>query len=331
MIIDIGGNMKKLIIFVIIFSMATVGTMYATGQNDDDETLNYGGQYYPDEILLKGYDFFGESDVLVNHILFSSGTESNEALISGSIDVNVGSDSKTVALFSAMGEDALIIGTVQKGNRYSTMIKSGANYSDWSDLKGMTVGTRFGSGAEFVLRKYFDSREDLNWEDYNWVNLKVEDMIATLDNGQIEAFTVWAPTSEVAEAQGIATLLRNYGDVALTPVSLHTTRTYADKNRDKLVRFLAAHINKQNMIKNNPEQAADISAKIASELNMDMSAEAFEIIFDRIDFTVNCDPTLADELTSTAQFLYDQGQIKKIPEFYFDPTILEDAIKLVNE
>ena len=56
--------------------------------------ITYGGQYYPGEFLLKGYDFFGEQGLDVNHILFSSGTENSIALISGSVDINVGSDSK---------------------------------------------------------------------------------------------------------------------------------------------------------------------------------------------------------------------------------------------
>lgn len=301
------------------------------GEEDTAETIRYGGQYYPGEFLLQGYDFFGEQGVAVKHSLFSSGTENNEALISGNIDVNVGSDSKSVALFNILGEEALIIGTVQRGNRYSTMVRSGSGYRRWEELKGKTVGTRFGSGAEFVLRKYFDSRPGLSWEDFEWVNLKTEDMIAALDHGQIEAFTVWAPTGEIAEAQGIARTLRSYGDVALTPVSIHTTRSYAEANREKLVSFLAAHIEKARLIEEDPQRAAEYAAEAASERGLNVSAEAFELIFERINFQIEFDKSLMEELAQTAEFLRGQGKIDSIPEFSYETSYLEEAKRLLED
>ena len=244
--------------------------------------------------------------------------------------MNVGSDSKTVALFNALGDEVVIIGTVQRGDRYSTMIRSGSDYSSWFDLKGKKVGTRFGSGAEFVLRKYFDSHDELSWDDFEWINIKTEDMIAALDNSQIEAFTVWAPTGEIAESQGIARTLRSYGNIALTPVSLHTTRSFLESHRDELVRFIAGHLDKAKLIKENPDKAAEIAASAAAEKNLNISPEAFRLIFKRINFQVDFDASLMNELEQTAQFLKNQGKIDSIPNFYYDLSILEDARELIK-
>lgn len=320
--------MRK-ILLPILMVLCSAGVLFAGGEKEG-EVLRYGGQYYPGEFLLKGHDFFSEYDLTVEHTLFSSGTENNEALISGNIDVNVGSDSKTVALFNAMGDKVLIIGTVQRGNRYSTMVRTEDPYSDWTDLKGSKVGTRFGSGAEFVLRKYFDSRNDLSWDDFEWINLKTEDMIAALDNKQIEAFTVWAPTGEIAESQGIAKVLKSFGDVALTPVSIHTTKTFAEENRDLLVRLLAAELDKYDMIERDPKKTAEYASKAATDMGFKVSADAFELIFKRIDFQIEFQDHLIEELKNTAQFLYDQGKINNIPNFYYDASILEEARKLRN-
>ncbi len=292
---------------------------------DELQPVRYGGQFYPGEFLLDGYDFFSPQNVTVQHKIFSSGTENNEALISGNIDINVGSDSKSVALFNAMGDKALIIGTVQRGNRYSTMIRPDATYTDWADLKGKVVGTRFGSGAEFVLRKYFDSRDDLSWDDFEWVNIKTEDMIAALVNKKIEAFTVWAPTSEIAEAQGNAKLLRNFGDVALTPVLIHTTKDYADNNREALVRFMMGQLEKAKMIKDNPAEAAKYAATAAQEKGMDVAPEAFELIFQRINFQIDFGQEIIDELKETGAFLQSQGKIDEVPEFYWDDSFVREA------
>ncbi len=91
--------------------------------------IRYGAQYYPGEFVLKGYPQLWEKyGLTAEHILFSSGGENNQALISGRADVNCGSDSKTVGLFNVLGDKALIIGTIQKGDRYSTVVRVNSKY-----------------------------------------------------------------------------------------------------------------------------------------------------------------------------------------------------------
>ena len=323
--------MKKRILinlfFVCILLMTLLNISSAIAQ---EKVVRYGGQYYPEEFLLKGYDFFSEFGLNVKHTIFSSGTENNEALVSGNIDINVGSDSKSVALFNAIGSKALIIGTVQRGDRYSTIIRKDSKYTDWSELRGKIVGTRFGTGAELVLRKYFLTRPDLSWDDFKWVNIKTEDMIATLDKGQIEAFTVWAPTGEIAEAQGVGKSLISYGDVSLVPVCIHTTREFAENNKDLIVRFLAAHLKKADMIKNNPGLAAEYANKAAKDMGINIDTSAFEIMFKRINFQIDFDESIIEELKNTAEFLISQGKIKEIPEFFWDTSYIEEAKRLVK-
>jgi len=290
------------------------------------ETVRYGGQYYPGEFLLKAYPQFWENYGLdVKHILFSSGTENNMALISGNVDINCGSDSKTVSLFTAIPDRALIIATLQRGDRYSTIVRADSQYKTWYDLKGKTVATRLGTGAEQVLLRYFDQIPDLSWDDFHWINLKIEDMIAALQNGSIEAFTAWEPTPAIAEAQGVGRVLRSYGDVALVPVSLHTTLEYAQSHREEIVRFLAAQLDKVDMIRNDPAGAAQLAAQAASAQGIQVSPDAFERVFKRVDFSLEFDENVLAAIEDTARFLYNKGKINTIPEFRWDGSFLEEA------
>ncbi len=150
-------------------------------------------------------------------------------------------------------------------------------------------------------------------------------MPAALDAGQIEAFTAWEPTPAIAEAQGIGTVLRTYGDIALVPASIHTTKQFAYNHRDLVVRFLAAQLDKAEMIKNDPEGAAQTAASAAAEKGIEVSAEAFETVFGRINFQIEFNQTIIDAIYDTAQFLYDQGKIDKIPTLVYDLTFLEEA------
>jgi ABC-type nitrate/sulfonate/bicarbonate transport system substrate-binding protein len=161
-------NWSILVVFILILVILTGCQPGGTDQ------IRYGGQYYPGEFVLKGSpEIWENNDVVVEHILFSSGTENNQALISGEIDVNVGSDSKTVSLFGAIPDDAVIIAAIQRGDRYSTIVRADSTYQSWEDLKGKTVGTRLGTGAEQVLLRYFDQTEGLSWDDFEWVNINI--------------------------------------------------------------------------------------------------------------------------------------------------------------
>ena len=319
---------KKYITFAIVGVLIATSMLTGCIGKEKKVDIRYGGQYYPGEFLLEGKNFWKKYDLDVQHILFSSGSENNQALISGEIDINCGSDSKTVALFNAIPDRALIIGTLQRGDRYATVVRADSNYHSWEDLKGKTVATRLGTGAEQVLRRYFEQNENLSWDDFKWVNLKIEDMISALKSGTIEAFTAWEPTPAIAEAQGVGRILRTYGDVALVPVCIHTTVEFAEKHREEIVKFLAAQMDKADLIRNNPKEAARLAAQAAAKYGYNVSADAFERVFKRINFSIDFDGKVLDAINDTARFLYEQGKIDKIPELRWDRSFIEEAKEL---
>jgi len=315
--------------FVSLLVVLTLGTWAGLCAANELDTVEYGGQYYPGEFLLQGLPALWDTyDLSVEHILFSSGTENNLALISGNVDINVGSDSKTVALFAAVPEEIVILATIQRGDRYSTIVPVDSTYETWYDLVGETVGTRLGTGAEQVLLRYFDQLDDLSWDDFNWVNIGVEDMSAALASGSIQAFTAWEPTPAIAESQGIGRVLRSYGDIALVPVSIHTTLEYAENHRQEIVRFLAAHLDKVALIESAPRLAAELAAQAASAQGSEVSPEAFLTIFLRVDFSLAFDETVLASIEDTAAFLFEMDKIDFIPEFRWDGSFLEEAIQL---
>lgn len=323
------------VLVIVVIAVASVATWWFLQRSVEEGSIRYGGQYYPGEFLLYGHpEFWAEYGLDVEHTLFSSGAENNEALIAGQVDINCGADSKTIELFNAIPNDALIIGTVQRGNRYSTIVGVDSSYQTWDDLIGEKIATRFGTGAEGVLRKFYAQTysetlgRNYEWEDFDYVNLNVEDMVAALDAGQIEAFTAWEPTPAIAEAQGVGRVLRTYGDIALVPASIHTTKEFAYNHRDLVVKFLAAQLDKAEMIETDPEGAAQIAADAAAQMGTEVSAEAFETVFGRIDFQIEFDYTIIQAIYDTAEFLLGQGKIDEIPTLVYDQTFLEEAQEL---
>ena len=225
---------------IVVVAVGIVGlTMFAPPPREPGQ-IRYGGQYYPGEFLLKGYpDFWDKYNLNVTHTLFPSGAENNEALLSGTVDVNCGSDTKTISLFNAAAEggniEPVIIGTLQRGDRYSTVIPADSTIESWTELKGERIGYRAGTGADTIMRRFFADDPDgldLSFNDFDWQSMDVADMATALQGDQIAAFTAWEPTPAIAVDRGIGKLLRSYGDVALVPVSLHTTKSFAEENPD---------------------------------------------------------------------------------------------------
>jgi len=338
----------------IIFAMVAIGiigfaaggigySLFFTGTTGETIDIKYGGQYYPGEFLLKGNPSFWDTyDLNVKHTLFSSGTENNEALLSGEIDINVGSDTKTIALFNAAAEsgsiEPLIIGTVQRGDRYSTIIPADKDYT-WADLtkaNGKTVGYRAGTGADTIMRRYFAMDPDnlnLSFDDFNWQTMNVEDMPSALAAGQIDAFTAWEPTPTIAVDQGVGKVLRSYGDVALVPVSIHTTKAFAYSHPALVVAFLATQIDKQIMIETQKTTAATYAAEAASKQGSSVSANAFELLYDRIDYTIEFNQSIINDILATADFLknvIDPPKITEIPTLEWDTRFVEAAKVLRN-
>jgi ABC-type nitrate/sulfonate/bicarbonate transport system substrate-binding protein len=314
------------LLFISAFMISACGT--ETASTDEMAVIRYGGQLYPEEYLLKGIDYWSQYGLTVEHTLFSSGSENNQALISGAIDVNIGSDSKSVGLFNAMGDKIVIIAASQRGDRYSTMVSPDSGITSWYDMVGEKVGIRLGTGAEQVVRRYFEEAGDLQWEDFEWINLKVEDMAAALADGSIASFTAWEPTPAIAQATTGAEVMMSYGDIALTPVVIHTTVEFAETHRDELVAFLRGHIDKLNLIESNVDEAARIAAEAASAQGAKVSPDVFKTIFERVDFSLEVDEAVIASLKDTGEFLKNMGEVDKIPEFYVDTSFLEEALNL---
>ncbi|MBM3137101.1 MAG: hypothetical protein FJZ98_02815 [Chloroflexi bacterium] len=312
---------------VMVFVSACGGTPAIV---DEITPICYGGQFYPEELLLKGEDFFSKYGLNVEHALFSSGADNNQALISGAIDINIGSDIRTVMLFDEMGNNAVIIAVSESGDRYSTMVNPDSEITSWYDMVGEKVGIRMGSGAEQVVQAYFESVGDLQWEDFEWVNLRLEDMPEALTSGVIVSFTAWEPIPSLAETTNGAVVMMSYGDFTQSPVFIHTTRSYAANHKNELTAFLRGHLDKVVMIKNDVNRAARIVVEAAIKEGLDLPFGVVKSVFSRIDFSLDVNEQVLDSLNNKAEYLLKIGEIEEIPEFFVDTSFLE-AAKLLNQ
>jgi ABC-type nitrate/sulfonate/bicarbonate transport system substrate-binding protein len=298
-----------------------------SGCQKPEDALRYGGQLYADELLLQGLDVWEPYRVNVEHVLFKNPDDLVTAFQSGVVDVALFSDIQTAQIFAAMGDDALIIAAVQRGDRVSTIVRRDSGIESWADLAGKKVALRSGSGAELALKRYFSQNDGLDWDAVEWFNLPVEDMPSALREGTVDAITATEPIPAMAQAGGGMRVLQSYGDCCPAPLILVTTRGFARKNNERLTAFLRGQLDKVTLIQADAALAARTASAQAAIYGLDIPAAAYHIVFKRVNFRLSPDETLISALENTAADLVIAGILDEEPTFQLDTQYLESALE----
>lgn len=318
---------KKGFFYLLIIGAIMINLLGFSACQPAKAPLHYGGQLYAEEFLLQGMDFWSAYDLNVEHVLFTQPDDLVQAFLSGVVDIALFSDIQAVEIFSSMGEDALIIGVSERGDRISTLVQSDAEIKSWKDLEGKKAALRNGSGAELALKSYFDRYKTLKWDDIEWVNLPVEDMTDALKAGSVEAITAIEPIPSIALDKGGIKILFSYGNYWPAPLVLVTTRDFAKKNPDKVIAFLQGQLDKAALIERDPALAARTAFAQSQTYDLEIPAYAFLLVFKRLDFNLQVDDSIAANLENTARSMLDAGVIEEIPEFFIDDSYVEKAVE----
>ena len=300
-------------------------------QPTEEQPLHYGGQLYAEEFLLQGMDFWSRYDLNIEHVLFKNPDDLVQAFLAGVVDIALFSDIQTAQIFDTMGEDALIIGVSEQGDRISTLVRADSDIESWIDLEGKKVALRSNSSAELAMEHYFAQHSDLDWDAIEWINLPVEDMPAALVSGAVEAITAVEPIPAIAKADNELKVLLSYGDCCPAPLVLVTTRKFARQHSDDLTAFMQAHLDKNALILDNPSLSASIASQQAGSYDLDISITAFRILFRSVNFDPRIDDTILSALEDTARSLVDARVLEEVPQFFSDSSYLEEAIDKSGE
>ena len=194
--------------------------------------------------LFVGMDqgYFEEVGLTVEVYEFQGGPAEIAAMASGDIDISqIGHGAHALCI---EGQAAIFqmdhttsLSDVVVGNK-----SHGINTA--ADLKGKTVAVQAGTSSEIILQQAL-KKAGLSVEDINTVEMTVDGMTTAMITGQVDAAAAWSPntiTLQDALGENYVNLGGNadFLDSAIFPSSYITSKEYAEKNRDVLVRFAQA-------------------------------------------------------------------------------------------
>ncbi|MCM3601115.1 aliphatic sulfonate ABC transporter substrate-binding protein [Robertmurraya korlensis] len=191
---------------------------------------------------------------------FASGPPHFEALASGRLDF--GSVGGTPVIAGQSGNvDFKAIGVLSDGKKgNSIVIPKGSSIKELKDLKGKKIGVAKGSSAYNFLYMALD-RAGLTDKDIEVIQLQPDEARPALDNGSIDAWSVWEPYVTTALFQTGAKVLVSGEDLNINAPSFLIARTKFTKDHPELtVLFLKTYEQvRRDYVQNLDQVAKDLA------------------------------------------------------------------------
>lgn len=276
--------------------------------------------------------FFKKQGADVKLVWFANYTDSIAALSSGQLDANSQTWSDTLGpLAKGLPLKAVLVNDNSAGN--DALVVS-AKIKSFADLKGKTVALEQYSVSHFVLATALE-RNGLKPSDVKITNLSAGDAAAAFMTGRVDAAVVWNPWIDQITRSGKGRALFTSKDMpGLIPDLLVAQEKAIQGKRRDLVGMIRAWFDAERFIREHPQEAAAIMAKVVS-----MKPDDYKVFlpgtrfFDAATNKLALDATQAASLQAVtptiAAFLLEHKLIDGKPDAVrgVDASLLADALK----
>jgi taurine transport system substrate-binding protein len=139
------------------------------------------------------------------------------------------------------------------------------------DLKGKKLGVTFASIAHLLVLDLI-ANAGLKPDDVTVLNVPAPELPAAMQAGQIDAAAAWTPQfNAILKQPGVSLLADDtqfslYQSYKVTPGPdvLVVRRAFAEKNTDVVKAYIGAYFKANAMLRDQPEQAADVLVKLTN-------------------------------------------------------------------
>jgi NitT/TauT family transport system substrate-binding protein len=272
--------------------------------------------------------FFDRQGLDVDLVVIRASDVGIQALAGGSLDV-AGSAADAPVAAVEKGLDLVMIGGIINGLTQSIM--AAKKFKTYNDLRGATFGAiSLTSGVTFALRHVLKVKGLEYPKDYKLLVIGGSPQtFAALTAGQIDAAALSLPLNYAAEELGFNEIGR-FVDVIpnYQLASLSVKRSWAEKNRTLLVRFMRSMIQTYHWIYQNKAQAVDFLAR-EMKLKPDHARRGWEFYTSSRMWHPDGDLNV-EGLQVVVQIYAEQTQLKgPVPNAakYVDQSYLKEALK----
>jgi len=202
--------------------------------------------------VAKRQGYFQQEGLLVEPIVFTSGTINSQAALAGEIDIALGSGTEVFTIRLA-GEDARFFFGISNFMPFKLFVHPGIKSPN--DLKGKKLAvSRFGAQSDFLTR-YAISKLGLNpAKDVTILQIgSTPARYAALKSGSVDGTIMWFPVTLIAANEGYR-MLADLNDIITDwpYLGYYAMARVLKERRDKVTRYLKAHVKALEWLKANP-------------------------------------------------------------------------------
>ena len=287
------------------------------------KTLGYGPLW-----IASNQGFFARQGLDVDLVVIRASDVGIQALAGGSLDV-AGSAADAPIAAVEKGLDLVIIGGIINGLTQSIM--AAKKFKTYNDLRGASFGAiSLTSGVTFALRQVLKVKGLEYPRDYKLLVIGGSPQTyAALTAGQIDAAALSLPLNYAAEEQGFNEIGR-FVDVIpnYQLATLSVKRSWADKNKGLLVRFMKSMAQTYRWIYQNREAAVEYLAR-EMKLKPEHARRGWEFYTSNRMWHPDGDINF-DGLKVVTQIYAEQTQLRAPvpgPAKYLDQSYLGEALR----
>jgi ABC-type nitrate/sulfonate/bicarbonate transport system substrate-binding protein len=318
--------------FILIFAVAFLLAVTESGLAQErvkfpvsasSKTLGYSPLW-----VAQKQGFFDRNALDVQLVLVSGADKAMMALVGGSVYVSTGG-ADTVLAAAEQGVDVATIGGIINGLTH--YIIGGKKFRNYEDLRGATIGSSgLTSGTAFVLRRVLQAKGLEYPRDYQLINVGGSPQaFLSLTSGRIDAAIIAVPLSFEAAEMGynvigrVVEVIPNY---QLTDITVK--KSWAEKNRPLVVRFMKAMVQSMRWLYDKKEQAIDFLSK-EMKLKPEHARKGWEYYTENRIWNPNAEANI-EGMKTVIQIYAERTQQKgplPSPTKYVDHSYAEEALR----
>jgi NitT/TauT family transport system substrate-binding protein len=277
--------------------------------------------------------FFDQQGLDVQLVLLRGVPMTVQALAAGSLHFGSGGPEPYIEA-SERGLDFVVIGGIING--IAQFLIAGKNYKTYEDLRGATFGTASLTGGTITALREALKLKGLEYpRDYKLLIIAGGSSanLAALQSGQIAATTVAVPLNYAAEESGLNIIGRlSDGIPHFQTNAFVARRSWAEKNRALMVRFMKAMVLTFRWMFENRDAAVDF---LSNEMKLKPvhARKGWEFYTQNRFWPPDGDVTMEGMKTNIRIYAEQTGAKGSLPDAskYVDQSYLREALKEIDK
>jgi NitT/TauT family transport system substrate-binding protein len=203
----------------------------------------------------------------------------------------------------------------QVGRTTRVMARKDLGLTKIEQLKGLKVANQTGSSVGNIFVDQIAPAAGLKKGDYQEVRMDVNNMVAAMAAKTVDAMVNVEPYNAIAEADGLASTIMDYGHVDQMPVFMAATPDFLANSADSLVAYLKAWLEVATDFKDKPDKVAETIYGFYAGKGYSMSQETFRKALATVDVAPGFPADLQPYLQRHAEVLLKEKKISALPDW----------------